>query len=468
VRAASAQVMVLFRGTVGRGRFAAIGSALIALKYGLDSVLAAAFDRSWSYTDYWSPSAYSVERLPPAERWFFLALVLLALPFAIAGLSLTVRRLRDTRLPLALVVLFFVPIVNLLFFATLCLLPPAASGAPPQVPARDPKTRRLLPGSKLGSALAGVALTVVLGAALMVFATEALETYGWGLFMGLPFCLGLLSSLVYNHAEQQSLMSSMLVGVLATGLASLSLLAVALEGAICLVMAMPITAPLAMVGAVTGHAMHRGGPAAPAMPSALCSIAIVLPALMGVEARTADEPAVRAVTTTVVVDAPPELVWRRVIAFPKLPAPREAIFRAGIAYPIGARIEGRGVGAIRRCSFSTGDFVEPITVWDAPRRLAFSVAQQPPPMRELTPYGNVHPPHLDGFLRSRRGEFALERLPGGRTRLTGTTWYENRMAPQAYWRTWSDAMIHRIHLRVLRWVAELSERDAANGATRGS
>lgn len=121
---------------------------------------------------------------------------------------------------------------------------------------------------------------------------------------------------------------------------------------------------------------------------------------------------------------------------------------------------GRGFGAIRRCRFSTGDFVEPITVWDARRRLAFSVSAQPPPMKELSPWGDVQPPHLDGFLRSRRGEFRVERLPGGRTRLVGTTWYENRMWPAAYWRGWSDALIHRIHTRVLRHVARLSEDEA--------
>jgi hypothetical protein len=170
---------------------------------------------------------------------------------------------------------------------------------------------------------------------------------------------------------------------------------------------------------------------------------------------------VRPVTTSVVVDGAPEVVWRHVISFSELPAPRETIFRAGIAYPIGARIEGRGAGAVRRCRFSTGDFVEPITVWDAPRRLAFTVRSQPAPMKELSPYGDVHPPHLDGFLRSRHGEFRLLRLPGGRTRLVGTTWYENRMWPAEYWRTWSDGLIHRIHLRVLRHVRNLSEDDRA-------
>jgi hypothetical protein len=64
-------------------------------------------------------------------------------------------------------------------------------------------------------------------------------------------------------------------------------------------------------------------------------------------------------------------------------------------------------------------------------------------------YANVRAPHLDGFLQSRRGEFRMVALPGGRTRLEGRTWYEIDMAPEWYWRLYGDWMIHRIHERVL-------------------
>src|SRR5262249_6162021 len=114
-------------------------------------------------------------------------------------------------------------------------------------------------------------------------------------------------------------------------------------------------------------------------------------------------------------------------------------------------------GRIRYCMFTTGAFVEPIDVWDEPRRLAFGVRSSPPPMEELSPYP-IHPPHLDGYFVSTRGEFRLERLPSGGTRLTGIPWYRNRLAPSAYWGLWSDAIIHRIHMRVLRHIQRLSER----------
>jgi hypothetical protein len=100
-----------------------------------------------------------------------------------------------------------------------------------------------------------------------------------------------------------------------------------------------------------------------------------------------------------------------VVSFSKLPEPTEWIFSIGIAYPIGATIEGRGVGALRHCEFSTGAFVEPIDAWDEPRRLAFSVRSQPAPMEEWTPYAAVRPPHLDSYLRAERGEFVIVPRP---------------------------------------------------------
>src|SRR6185295_19422419 len=92
------------------------------------------------------------------------------------------------------------------------------------------------------------------------------------------------------------------------------------------------------------------------------------------------------VKSSVVINAPPERVWRHVVSFAELPAPREWMFRIGVAYPIRAEINGEGVGAVRHCNFSTGPFVEPIEVWDEPRLLKFSVTQNPAPMEEWTPY----------------------------------------------------------------------------------
>jgi hypothetical protein len=239
----------------------------------------------------------------------------------------------------------------------------------------------------------------------------------------------------------------------------------AVEGVGCLIMLLPLAIPIALLGGVTGYMVQSRPTGVRSAGRMGCWMVLALPGLIAAERyaggtagseRAATE---FEVTTAVEVDATPAEVWPHVVAFPDLPEPTEWVFRIGVAYPVRARIDGRGVGAIRRCEFSTGAFVEPITAWDPPRRLAFDVTENPPPMREWSPWPGVHPPHLDGFLVSKAGRFDLIELPGGRTRLVGTTRYSHHMAPEAYWAVWADTIIHRVHARVLEHVKRTAEAD---------
>jgi hypothetical protein len=79
-------------------------------------------------------------------------------------------------------------------------------------------------------------------------------------------------------------------------------------------------------------------------------------------------------------------------------------------------------------------------------------------MHEFAINDQVVPAHIAGhYLRSEKGEFLLETLPDGKTRLIGTTWYRLQFWPTAYWQNWSDYVIHRIHLRVLTHIKALAE-----------
>jgi len=173
---------------------------------------------------------------------------------------------------------------------------------------------------------------------------------------------------------------------------------------------------------------------------------------------------VRSVVSSIEIDAPPERVWPNVVGFSELPPPSEWLLKTGIACPLRAHIEGQGVGSVRYCEFSTGPFVEPITVWDPPKRLAFDVSKQPPSMREWSPYEIVYAPHTVGTMQSLRGEFRISALANGRSRLQGSTWYRLKMSPGAYWSLFADEVVHVIHLRVLRHVQSLSEAQAVSRA----
>ena len=124
----------------------------------------------------------------------------------------------------------------------------------------------------------------------------------------------------------------------------------------------------------------------------------------------------------------------------------------------GRGFEGRGVGAIRYCNFSTGSFVEPITTWQEPTLLQFDVKENPVPMKETSIYANLEPPHLHHIVISERGQFKLTKLKNGKTLLEGTTWYRHDMWPNWYWGPMSDGIIHTIHRRVLTNIKAKAEK----------
>ena len=237
---------------------------------------------------------------------------------------------------------------------------------------------------------------------------------------------------------------------------TIALLVLALEGMICIIMALPILMLLVWFGAYIGFSMNHKKPM---LNNATTIVILALYSLGFLSFDYINEPnSLIGIKTNIVVKAPIEKVWQNVVTFDTIAEPNEFIFKTGIAYPKNATIKGTGVGAIRYCNFTTGSFVEPITTWNEPNLLQFSVESQPVPMNELNPFWNVHPPHLDGYFRSNKGEFRLKKIANNETLLQGTTWYEVDIYPEFYWKLWSDLIIHKIHKRVLNHIKKESEK----------
>lgn len=456
--------LLRFRGSVGRLGFAlGLGSCLV-LKQGVDQAVLSLLGvphsgRLWAIL-------LGIE-LPTREdlSWGW-PLLAASLPFLWVGLALTAARLRAMGRSVAWALLFFVPVLKFLMALVLIVAPDAGARtgtAPPEPPRRNSRWLSWIPRGRWASAAMGAGLSALLGALAVFLIANYLEAYGWTLFVALPLLLGFLTTLIHNHHGPRTCVESFLAVLSALALLGGLLLAMAIEGILCLLMASPIALVEALVGSALAQMLLSQRWARRLQEGRVLSAGILLlPLATAVELAVRPPPDVRPVSTEVTIAAPPEVVWRHVVSFSDLPPPTDWVFRTGIAYPIRARLEGRGVGAVRYCEFSTGPFVEPIEVWDEPRRLAFSVTSYPAPMEEWTPYRHIHPPHLDGFLVSRRGQFELFPMPSGGTRLVGTTWYQHGLSPDAYWRVWSDAILHRIHSRVLQHIRTLAEADRSH------
>jgi uncharacterized membrane protein YhaH (DUF805 family) len=459
-------------GGVPRRFYILTGVSLMLAKYGIDNLIL------WLVNGHFiSPQSYLLPLIKFRELlftdtplYFPFAFLLWCLPFAFIGGNMSMRRARDAGLPAWTGLLFFVPFLNFLVMIVLSVAPSrtsssddgdldgAANDAAQANVWESPEASELELNAPNPSApirpqdaVFAILIWQAIATAMLGFTVYGLGSYGAALFIGSPFLMGFAATVGLNRRRRHSMRQTSTVLALSCLITAGLFLSFALEGLICILMAAPLVFAAGLAGAKMAHHLGKSGSNIAAV------LALSLP-LMGFVESPALKTKVRPVRTSIIVHANPNEVWPNVIGFSEIKVPRPWYFHSGIAVPLRARIEGEGVGATRHCEFTTGSFVEPITVWNPPHRLAFSVLKQPPTMEEWSPYAKIAPPHLEhNVLRSRRGEFLLETLPDSKTRLTGTTWYTFDMAPTWYWNLWGDVIIHRIHERVLTHVALLSE-----------
>lgn len=427
-----------FEDPVGRGEFLRHGLLLMLAKYGMDAaIVGVATGTLWTPADYLqSVPLLLSSRLGDSPAYLATVLAVWTLPFLWIGVTMTIRRLLDAGWSAWWSLLFFVPLVSYAFLLLLVLVPASAS----RVPAPRPSPG----GERLPSGLLSMAFGAALGLGLLWLGVVWIESYGLAVFMGTPFVIGLATAYFLRRRYPASLRETLEVVAMTILLVAGAAFAVGFEGAVCLLMVAPLGLAVALLGGIVGRYLALIGEA-PVRGAVL--ISVLLPGGASLEGAR-PQARLREVVTEVVVNAPAESVWTGVVTFSPIPEPTSALFRLGVAYPIRAEIDGSGVGATRYCVFSTGPFVEPVTAWEPGRRLRFDVVASPDPLRELSPWP-VSPPHLVGYLVPRSGEFRLVSLPDGRTRLEGSTWYEQRLRPEGYWVLFSDYVIGRIHERVL-------------------
>ena len=454
-------------GRVTRGTYAAFGICGVAIKHNMDRLLALSYGLPWGVWSYLDPlnRAAHFSPLTNSEKHFLLVLLLTALPFVWVGIMLTVKRLRDAGQPLWLTLLFFAPVVNLIFFALLCVTPSSGDGVSTDGGTARPKAANTYwPKSREGSATVAATIAGLVGIGVTWVALRFVGVYGLTLFISLPFVMGYLSVLIYSRTQRVGSSDVLRLVTFSLLVAGVGITAIAVEGVICILMAAPLAWVIAFFGGAAAQAIHGRQDSPQVTPSMYAAVLVTLPLLLGVE-HASPPPVPRfQVQTSIEIAAPPEVVWKRVVAFPPLPEAKEWPFNFGIAYPIEAQLRGEGLTADRECRFSTGSFKEPILAWEPGRHFAFAVAQEPLLMKETSPYKEIHVRHLeDHDFQPERADFVLVALANGGTRLEGTTTYTNKMWPGMYWRLWTDAIIHRIHYRVFSHVKELAEADATMG-----
>ena len=235
------------RGPLSRRTYFTAGVTLTLVKYVIDAaVIYSLTGIVWRPTDYVGPLVTLGGGVVTAfPTGLSVALLLWTLPFLWFGVTITVRRAIDAGLSGWISVAFFLPVLNYILMLALVAAPSAP--ARPVVSQQRPEP---LPGTGLldRNAILAVAAGAVSVMGAMLIAIVWLKSYGLTTFLGTPFLMGLVIGVVSNVRRERSTSQTMTLVGIGLAMAGVALVAVAFEGIVCLVMALPLAVPLALLG----------------------------------------------------------------------------------------------------------------------------------------------------------------------------------------------------------------------------
>jgi len=309
-----------------------------------------------------------------------------------------------------------------------------------------------------------ILLTVAIVFAIGFISIYVFDDYGWTLFVFLPFLIGFLPSYFANRKLELTKKQAYALSFSSLFILLAGLLVFGVKGMIFITMTLPILALIVWISAYFGYIINKRKSR---LSRAHLTIILSFYSLSFLSFDYINEPeSLTPVTTSIIINAPIEVVWDNVVRFDTVPKSDDFVFKAGIAYPINATLEGSGVGAVRKVNFTTGKFVESITLWDKPDLLQFSITSNTAGLREWNPFWDIRTSHEKNYYNSCKGEFKLERTSNNVTLLEETTWYKVDVYPQIYWKIWANTIIQKIHFRVLEHIkSESEEQDAQSRNT---
>ena len=259
-------------------------------------------------------------------------------------------------------------------------------------------------------------------------------------FIITPMLMGIISAWFWRYSDLssrgltgKSFLNGCITIVLASGFLG--------EGFICLIIVSPLLFGSIIVGAFIGRAMFRRN-------NNTLNISIVGLTLVVFAADSLSEHHYEnMVSDTIIVNAPPQQVWKNVVAFKRIQEPNKFwLFRIGIPSPVESTVDGYYLGARRKCIFSNGyTFDEKIVTYDENKNLTFAITNQP------------RDPEIMGHIDIEQGQFLLKDNGDGTTTLVGNSRYKLYVFPTWYYDTWAQSITRNVHLRVMEHIKELSE-----------
>jgi hypothetical protein len=304
----------------------------------------------------------------------------------------------------------------------------------------------------------GVALVFVGGCFFLIetFQPER-GLVGVGFLLVLPAAVTAFVCYVTDPLARRSFGFHMLIPLWLFLVITIAALVVAAEGVICLVILSPIWFGIGCASAALTYRLRRRR----GTPGQLhASVLLLLPLLaMSVEPVIPLPQEMRVVTRSIDIDAPPERIWPLALGVPDV-QPGEGRWNLaqdliGVPRPLGARMEGEGVGATRLARWEREiAFSERITEWQLHRRIGWRFEFD---HTEGWDFTDRHLRPDSAYMRITTGGYTLEPLGPDRTRLVLETHYWMRTPVNTYSAWWGEFFLGDIENNVLALIKQRAE-----------
>jgi len=324
-----------------------------------------------------------------------------------------------------------------------------------------------LPRSKLALFAYGAAVGMAYGLVLrfgaeVLLRGSVLPVISIGFLFFLPFAMGFVSVFLVERRQRQAVWVWLVLPLFPIAGSIAASMAALWEGLICVVMFAPIGIGLAVVGGLAAGLVVRYAASRSAGNVSLACVMVLPLVIAPWEQRIVFQPQIRQVESAIDIAAPPEVVWRNIERVPRI-SPEELApswsRRIGFPSPVEATLSYEGAGGVRHATFEGGVlFIETVDVWEPPHRLSFSIRAQTDqiPNTTLDEHVTIGGPYFDVL----RGEYALEPLSDGSTRLHLSS--RHRVSTDLNWyaHLWTDAIMADIQRTILQVIRNRCEKVA--------
>jgi hypothetical protein len=282
-----------------------------------------------------------------------------------------------------------------------------------------------------------------------------------GFIVMMPVGVGFVTIYLAEVRQRQKIWIWFILPWLPMAAALLGTILALLEGTICVVLLSPLAFVLASVGGALGGLAGRVIRQRRTRNLTLACVMALPLFTMTWERLAFYEQDVRRVDNVIDIQAPPDIIWNNIERVPpirKEELPDTWARRIGFPDPIEATLSYEGLGGVRHASYEKGlRFTEMVDEWEPEQRLGFSISPQSVPETTLDEHVRVGGPYFDVL----HGEYRLEPLGNGVTRLRLSS--HHRLSTDFNWyaHLWTDALLHDLQQRILVVVRQRCERQAA-------